>query len=164
MKYRILFTLFMLSSLALHSQDHKFQSLFVYNFAKYIEWPSAKKQGDFVIGVIGGQAAVAQFKNTLEGKTKGTQKILVQQLTTASAYTNCHIIFVTAEQHSMIDKITEAVGQQPVLIITEKEGALKEGSSINMFIKNGKMAFEINEQIKKSSLKVSSEVMRLAHS
>jgi YfiR/HmsC-like len=164
MKYKILFTLFMLSSLALRAQDHKFQSLFVYNFAKYIEWPTAKQQGDFIIGVIGGQAAVAQFKNTLEGKTKGTQKIVVQALTTASSYTNCHMIFVTADQHNAIGKITEAVGQQAILIVTEKEGALKEGSSINMFIKNGKMAFEINEQIKKSNLKVSSEVMRLAQS
>jgi hypothetical protein len=164
MKFKGPLILLMLAALGLQAQDHKFQSLFVYNFAKYIEWPSSKQQGDFVIGIVGGSAAVTQFKNVLEGKTKGTQKIVVQAINSPGAYTTCHMIFVTAEHNNAISKITAAVGQEPILIVTEKEGALKDGSSINMVIKNGKMAFEINEQLKNSKLKVSSEVMRLAQS
>lgn len=164
MKYKFFISFFILSSLVLRAQDHKFQSLFVYNFAKYIEWPATKQQGDFVIGIVGSPAAIAQFKSTLEGKTKGTQKITVQALTANSTYTNCHMIFISADQNALITKITQAVGTQSVLIVTEKQGALKEGSLINMFIKNGKMAFEINDQIKNFNLKVSSEVMRLAQS
>jgi hypothetical protein len=146
------------------AQDYKIQSLFVYNFAKHIEWPSDQQKGDFVVGVLGNPAAVDQFKASMGSKSKGVQKIIVQDLASGNAFDKCHIIFIASEQTGQLTKIKQAIGAANVLIVTEKDGSIKQGSSINMFLKNGKMAFEINQLIKSSSLKVSAEILRLAQS
>jgi YfiR/HmsC-like len=146
------------------AQDYKIQSLFVYNFAKHIEWPADQQKGDFVVGVLGNSAAVDQFKASMGSKSKGVQKIIVQDLANGNAFDKCHIIFIASEQTGQLTKIKQAIGAANVLIVTEKDGSIKQGRSINMFLKNGKMAFEINQLIKSSSLKISAEILRLAQS
>jgi YfiR/HmsC-like len=166
LKTRDSLKILLLLSLPLWSQaqDYKIQSLFVYNFAKHIEWPTDQQKGDFVIGVLGSSAAIDQFKTSMGTKLKGTQKIVVQDLASSGSFDKCHIIFIATEQTNQLAKIKQAIGNASVLIVTEKDGSIKQGSSINMFLKNGKMAFEINQQIKSSSLKVSAEILRLAQS
>jgi hypothetical protein len=146
------------------AQDYKIQSLFVYNFAKHIEWPADQQKGDFVVGVLGSSAAVDQFKASMSTKSKGTQKIVIQDLASNMAFDKCHIVFIASEQTGQLTKVKQSIGAANVLIVTEKDGSIKQGSSINMFLKNGKMAFEINQQIKSSSLKISAEILRLAQS
>jgi hypothetical protein len=145
------------------AQDHKIQSLFVYNFAKYIEWPANQQEGNFVVGVIGDEVSLKQFKTTLDGRPKGNQKIIVQKALPEN-FKQCQIIFITADKMSQLDKVKQEVAGLPIVIITEKEGALKNGSTINMIQKNGKMGFEIAHQLKNSQLKFSSEILRLAKS
>jgi hypothetical protein len=150
--------------LASHSQDHKIQSLFVYNFAKYIEWPADLQKGDFIVGVVGDDAAFNQFKATLDGRSKGNQKISVQNLSNGGNAKQCHIVFVTSAKMSQMEKVRQEVSGLPIVFITEKEGALKNGSTINMVQKNGKMGFEVADLQKIPQLKFSSEILRLAKS
>jgi YfiR/HmsC-like len=160
---KIALLLAMMLPVLVKAQDHKIQSLFVYNFAKYIEWPSDQQKGDFIVGVVGEEAALKQFKTTLDGRPKGNQKIFVQNASSVN-YKQCHIIFVTSDKIGQLDKVKQDIAGLPIVIVTEKEGALKNGSTINMVQKNGKMGFEIAELPKNSQLKFSSEILRLAKS
>jgi YfiR/HmsC-like len=145
------------------AQDRKISSLFVYNFVKYIEWPTDPQKNEFVVGVAGNEEALKQFKTTLDGRPKGSQKIVVRNLADVTAQ-QCHLIFVTGDRMAQLEKIKQETSGLPIVIVTEKEGALKNGSTINMVQKNGKMGFEILEPPKSSKLKFSSEILRLAKS
>lgn len=160
---KLTFLLAMVVPSLVKAQDHKIQSLFVYNFAKYIEWPANQQGGNFIVGVIGEEVSLKQFKTTLDGRPKGNQKIIVQRALPDN-FKQCQIIFVTADKMSQLEKLTQEVAGLPIVIVTEKEGALKNGSTINMIQKNGKMGFEIADQPKNSQLKFSSEILRLAKS
>lgn len=162
MKLLIVFIL-LYAPLCATCQDHKIQSLFVYNFAKYIEWPENQQQGDFIIGVVATESVVNQFKSSLEGKLKRSQKIIVQNLLATNSYQQCSIIFIAEDKSDMIAKVKQEMSGSGV-IVTEKAGAIKSGSFINMVQSNGKMNFEISDQLKNKNLKVSSELLRLAKS
>jgi hypothetical protein len=49
------------------------------------------------------------------------------------------------------------------MVVSESDGAGMKGSDINFVIKDGKLAFELNQAaVSKKSLKVSMELSRLA--
>ena len=47
---------------AAYAQKTKYQSIFIYNFCKYIKWPDDFNKGKFFIGVLG----EAEFQGDLE--------------------------------------------------------------------------------------------------
>jgi hypothetical protein len=145
------------------AQDHKVESLFVYNFAKYIEWPTERKSGDFVIGVVGDEATVLEFRNTLEGKLKDAQKIVIKDAN-AGAYNSCHLVFVAPSKSAQLPRVRKDTTDPAVVIVTEKSGSLSEGSTINMVKENGKLQYEITDRLKDYSVKISSQLLRLAKS
>jgi hypothetical protein len=73
----------------------KFETLYLYNFTKMIEWPSNKKSGDFVIGIVGKGDVNKYASAMLNGKMVGSQKIVVKEFSSVSAASGCHVLFLT---------------------------------------------------------------------
>jgi len=144
------------------SQDYKFHSLFIYNFTKYIEWPESYKSGDFVIGVLGKSDIIESLQKMAEIKTVGAQKIQVEVVNDVSAAPKCHMLFIPQGQSGKLEEVLAAFSGKPTLIISERPGLGKKGSGINFVLEEGKWRFELNKTaIESSSLKVSSELMKL---
>ncbi len=55
----------------------KFKAMFTLNFIRYIGWPDAAKEGDFVIGVLKESAIAEQLGSQVVGKKFGTQTIVI---------------------------------------------------------------------------------------
>lgn len=168
-KWIVLFSL-ALVTLGLESFQQDFntvaktQSLFIYNFAsRYIEWPESYKEGGFSIGVLG-ESPLTNFLNDLASTKKVVnQSIEVKKYSGLSEITKCHILIVPKDRQESIGDIMNKVKNHATLIITEKEGAVKQGSVINFVIVENRQKFEINKTaIEKQELKVSSQLLPLA--
>ena len=62
-----------------------------------------------------------------------------------------------------IAAVMEKINTQSILVVTEEPGLALKGSDINFIIKDGKLAFELNQaSVTKQGLKVSNELSRLA--
>jgi len=146
-----------------HSQDYKYHSVFIYNFTKYIQWPSSYQSGDFVIGVFGNSDVIPHLEKMASVKTVGTQKMVVKKFTDVNEINKCHILFIPDQKSGQFDDISSSLNGKPTLVITEKDGLGKKGSSINFIIVGGRYKFELNEEvIANSKLKVSGELAKLA--
>lgn len=148
--------------------DYKIASLFIYNFAQYIQWPANEaSREEFVIGVVGNSPAVAEFKKAVVNRktTKG-QSVKVVVLKDNYDALNCHIVFVPSGESSKINELKEITAQKPVLLVSEKMGLAKKGSHINFFIDDDddfKTKFELNKSaITQHGLRVSSELTAFA--
>lgn len=145
------------------AQDYRLHSGFMYHFTKYIEWPAAKKSGDFVIGVVG-NAPISDALNAMAAsKTVGTQKIVIKKFSNVAAVSDCQILFLSNDSAKDVDEAASKSKSKNYLLVTESNGLAKKGACINFVVVDGKLKFELSKSaVKDAGLKVSSELLGLA--
>jgi uncharacterized protein DUF4154 len=96
-------------------------------------------------------------------KKVGERAIKVNKIMSLDALKKCNILFVSAKKSLQLNEILTKVNGQSILVITEEPGMGAKGSNINFIMKDGKLAFELNQSaFGKQNLKVSTELTRLA--
>ena len=151
-----------LATLAI-AQNYKVHTVFMYSFTRYVQWPAEYNQGDFEIMVLGDSPILDELKEMAKSRKAGDRDIKITKINSPSDIRKCNMIFIPDAKASQIGKVLGAVGGQPIMVISESEGAGLQGSDINFVIKDGKLAFELNQAaVNKKNLKVSMELSRLA--
>ena len=156
----LLLTLCVLPTVA---QNYKMHSVFVYSFTRYVIWPDAYTTGDFEITVLGDSPIIDELKTMAQTKKVGDRAIKITRISSPSEIKKCNILFVSAGKTALIPEVMEKVNNQSILVISEESGAAQKGSNINFIVKDGKLAFELNQaSVNRQGLKVSNELSRLA--
>ncbi|OFY50884.1 MAG: hypothetical protein A2Y87_10705 [Bacteroidetes bacterium RBG_13_46_8] len=143
----------------------KAQAMFIFNFCRLTEWPASYRTGPFKIAVLGTTAVADELEMYTRGKKVGTQEIQVIRFKAAEDISSCHILFVPFSRSKQLTEIASSLqgAGKSVLIITEKNGALNEGSAINFIIQEDKLKFELKgENASKNGIKVSSKLQEMA--
>jgi hypothetical protein len=149
------------------------KAAYLYNFAMYAEWPRTAAGGDpknFYIGVLGKGDLNAPLKKLAASKTVKDKPIILYHFPSIKDYKPCHILFVAAEpaedkKESAADRLAAALKQtkrKPVMIVTESEGLAQKGATVNFFIEENVVKFEINQDaVKEAGLQISPRVLQL---
>ncbi len=142
----------------------KVKSIFLYNFTKYIEWPSNYKKGNFVIGLLGASSSLAaELDKMATSKSVGNQKFAIKSYSSVSGMDVCHILFISPECTIPFNEITGKLKGKATLIVTEKPGLAQKGAAINFVVIDNKQKFELNKSnAEKYSLKVANSLTQLA--
>jgi hypothetical protein len=90
--------------------------------------------------------------------------IVIRRFASMAEYRPCHVLFVggsvSAEQKALA---IQAAHTSPVLLVGEEPGFANQGGTINFFLDENKIRFEINaEAAKREQLKISSKLLSLA--
>src|SRR5688572_9226142 len=145
------------------AQNYKMHSVFIYSFTRYVQWPDAYNQGDFEIMVLGDSPIFDELKAMAQAKKVGDRPIKITKIKEASEIRKCNILFLSTTKSAQIAEVMEKVNTQSILVVTEEPGLAQKGSDINFIVKDGKLAFELNQaSVNKQGLKVSIELTRLA--
>jgi len=146
--------------------EYEIKVAFIYNFAKYVEWPeetALDSGGVFIIGVLGDDPFGALLDRLAHNRTIGDKPIMIRRFERFEDYTPCHILFVAASEQERLPAIVEALADSPVLLIGDTEGFARRGVAVNFFIEESKVRFEVNpEAAARAGLKISSKLLRLA--
>lgn len=146
-----------------YAQNYKLRTVVVYSFTRYVVWPDGHNTGDFEIKVLGDSPFVEELNVMAQSKKVGDRPIKVSKVTSISGIGNCHILVVPASKSSELASVLQAVEGKSVLVVTEEPGMGQKGSDVNFIDRDGKLAFELNQNsINKRKLKVSTELTRLA--
>ena len=116
---------------------------FIRIFPKYIEWPSNKKSGDFVIGVVGDAELANALSDAMKEKTVGSQPIKIVQYATGSEIDKCHMVYLSPDKSSDINTVISKGKKNHTLIVTDKEGMISK-SSINFVFVDSRLKYELN--------------------
>ena len=164
MKKALSIILFLIGSTFAEAQTQKYQSVFIYSFTRYVQWPDTYNQGDFEILVLGDSPIINELKSMAQAKKVGEGRaIKVTKINGPAEIRKANILFVSANKSGQLAEVMEKVSSQAILVITEEPGMGVKGSNINFIVKDGKLAFELNQtSMSKQNLKVSSELSRLA--
>ncbi|HTE29342.1 MAG TPA: YfiR family protein [Chryseolinea sp.] len=144
-------------------QNYKMHSVFIYSFTRYIQWPEAYNQGDFEILVLGDSPILEELKAMAQAKKVGDRTIKVSKISAAADIRKCNMLFLAGGKSAQIAEVMEKVNSLSTLVVSEEPGLCAKGSDINFIVKDGKLAFELNQaSVTKRGLKVSNELSRLA--
>lgn len=136
-------------------QQYKLKRAYLYNFARYVEWPQNAGPGDdktFVIAVLGPNP-FGNALDSLAGEMVQDRKIVVRLFASAKDYQPCHILFLSAEadekaeEKTVNDRLKAALTKtkgSPVLVVSDTEGLAQKGTIINFSIVGNSLKLEIN--------------------
>jgi hypothetical protein len=145
------------------AQNYKMHTVFIFSFTRYIQWPSTYNGGDFEILVLGDSPIVEELKSMAQVKKVGDRSIKITKINSPSEIRKCNMLFIPAAKSEQIDEVLEKVTTQSILVVTEEPGLGAKGSNVNFILKEGKLAFELNQAAaSKQGLKISNELSRLA--
>ena len=144
--------------------EYQLRAAFVYNFAKFVEWPRESfEAADSPIQVcIAGEASVAEaFQHVLGSKTVDKRELIVLRLTKPGVPGNCQILYHAGDSKNFPLAAFLVTGD--VLSVGESEEFAARGGMIRLLREADRLRFVIyRENVERSHLKVSSKLMALS--
>ena len=140
------------------------KAAFVYNFAKFTEWPKDRPDSETgpVILCIGANSRLRAAVDELQGKLIGSRPMRTLTLTDGANAALCHVLFVD-------DSIPPRLRQQAetdlygVLTVSDLPNFARTGGNIGFYTSANQLRFQINlDAARRSGIGFSSKLLRLA--
>jgi hypothetical protein len=148
------------------AQEYQIKAAFLFNFAKFVEWPSGtfpNAKSPITIGVLGQNVFGHYLEDTTRGKTVQNRPFEIKEFKSASEAGHCQILFVSPSVKGDLSEIIKDLHNASVLTVSETDQFLKAGGMVNFIIEDDKIHFEINDRAAKAAgLKISSKLLSLA--
>ena len=161
----------LLPVVSVHTQEsqpteYQLKAAFLFNFAKYVEWPAAAfpdKTSPLIIGVLGKSPFDGDLEQTIGNKTINDRSLQIKEFHSVAEATNCHILFICTSEKKRLPEIFGGLRNAHVLTVGEADRFTQTGGMINFVPEGNKIRFEINDgAAKKARLKISSKLLNLA--
>lgn len=165
---KVYFTLFMLFAFLFiqkaDAQLERYQSTFIYNFTRLVQWPNLQNELVFKIGVLGhNHPIISELQASASERNVGGRPIEIVALSANDDLTSCHILFVPNNQLSVLRRSASALNNSPVLVITESHGRMPAEASINLYVENERMVYQLDEEGTRSrNLTLSRQIVNFA--
>ena len=143
---RISFLLLLgLLTLPVPGQQSMFKALFMFNFAKYIEWPNQESQKEFIIAVYGENEIIPELEKLAAARKINNKPIVIKTVKSPSEAPEAHLFYLPTNSSNKIDEVISFYKEKPTLIVTDKANLINKGAGINYITKGGKMKFEVKK-------------------
>lgn len=149
----------------LATSEFAVKAAYLYQFGRYVEWPSRSKPDDepFTICVWAADSLATTLEATVKGEDIRGQRIAAKRLPAIKDLTGCRILFIgRSERDQMAGALRLAQGQ-PILTVGEGAEFVRSGGMIAFTQLDRKIKFEVNLPAAESAtLTVSSQLLRHA--
>jgi hypothetical protein len=149
------------------NREYAIKAAYLYQFGRYVQWPANAFTSDgspLVIGVLGTDPFGGVLEEIARTKRIDGRPITLRRFASMAEYTPCHILFISSsvgpeQKAAAIQKAQRS----PLLLVGEEPGFAEQGGTINFFLDENKVRFEINSEVaKQDQLKISSKLLSLA--
>lgn len=146
--------------------EYEIKAAFLYNFAKFVEWPPgafSDPRQPLEICVFGQDPFGHALGDVLFGKTIGEHPVSLGYAKQAPDLAGCQIIFLTTTETSRLPEVLGSPHIRNVLIVGESEGFAAAGGTIQFVLDQNRVRFVINpDAADRAGLKISSKLLALA--
>jgi hypothetical protein len=146
--------------------EYQVKAAFLYNFAKFVDWPAQSFKGPnapIAICIVGQNPFGTMLEDTVNGKALEGRPFVVRTISDVQQAGGCHILFVSSSERKHVQPILESIRTPGVLTVGETEGFAAKGGIINFKLDGGRVRFEINvDAAAKEGLQIRSNLLSLA--
>jgi hypothetical protein len=138
--------------------EYRVKAAFLYNFARFVDWPAAMASGPLTICLADRNPFGGALDATLRGERIGGREVVARVITAPSP--GCHVLFVP-EDASAAPYLRDR--QAPTLTVGESDDFIAMGGIVNFVREGGNVRFEIDAMAaERAGLRISSRLLRLA--
>lgn len=143
--------------------EYQVKALFLYNFAKFFEWPKTMREDPLCIGVVGRDPFGGTLEKIVKSQPPAAHSFLVRHYRTAAEARDCHIVFIPATDPRRIRAALDSLNGSSVVTVGESPGFCESGGILNFELVEGTVRFEINtDAVERTGLKASSKLLSVA--
>ena len=144
--------------------EYEVKAAFLYNFARFVEWPrDPDSDGEFVVTVLGRDPFGSALDNTLRGKTVDQRQIVVRRISRSEDVGRSQIVFICDSEKERLPAILKSLEAAPVLTVGEMDEFAERGGVIRFKVEQDRIRLEINvAAAERSRLRISSQLLKLA--
>ncbi|HEX7184168.1 MAG TPA: YfiR family protein [Thermoanaerobaculia bacterium] len=146
--------------------EYEVKAAFLYNFAKFVEWPGSTFESPtdpLVLCVFGDDPFGESLDAVVQGETVGGRRLVVHRTRETAQLRGCHVVFLSQRTRERYPQVLDSLRGTSVLTVGEGEGFLTQGGMIRFVLDQNRVRFEINlDAAERNRLKLSSQLLRLA--
>ena len=154
------------SSSAQEVTEPSLKAAFLYNMAKFVEWPSdvLPDTASLTACVVGDTPVGRALERTVIGRTVSGRAVVVSRIAADASPRACHLLYVSGLAPAQVQQMAAASRGAPILTVIDVETAShRPGGVAHMFVENGKLRFNVDQGLaKRSRLQISSKLLALA--
>lgn len=146
------------------AQPAAVKAAFLYRFTHYVQWPQPLEPGQpFTIAVLGGDEVAEALIPVLAERRVHDSPAVVRTLSSIKEVDDARVLYVgPAYVGSLVDIATRLRGR-PILLVTDRDGALGDGGMINFVMVERRVRFEISlTPVRQSGLNVGAGLLSVA--
>jgi hypothetical protein len=116
------------------------QAAYLYNFVKYIKWPTEPEK--FVIGFFGDEEMMNVLEKTLKEKKVRGREVILKKVATPEESLECHVVYLSESSSGKFAQVKDAAAESHILIVTEKD-MIKKGAAISFVVEDERLRFKL---------------------
>jgi hypothetical protein len=144
--------------------EYEVKAAYVYNFAKFVEWPDTEPLSSLTVCIYGKDPFGGFLDEAVRGKLVHTLSVAVRRLAEGDeSWDSCQILFFgVGNSNPRIDALVARLRGRSILTIGETDGFAERGGMIGLVVDRGRVRFDINlAAIAEARLQVSSRLVEL---
>lgn len=150
-----------LASLALAGDEIAVKAAYLYNFAKFIQWPDEERATLRLC--VTGEDNFGNSLDSLIGKPVRHMQLAVRRGVSLQEIPQCDLIFVPAGYEQSLLRVRQVVNSYPILIVTESTSTLPKGAMIALIQADNRIVFEVDlSTTRLFGFQVSAKMLQLA--
>ena len=140
------------------------KAAFLFNFAKFVEWPVETPQGGALGVCVLDEAAVEDsLAQLVNGAPTGPRSVTLVKGARNRSLRGCHVLYIGDTEPARIAATLDELKNAPVLTVGDGDQFARHGGMIGLFIEDGRMRFAINaDAAQRAGLRLSSRLLSLA--
>lgn len=144
--------------------EYQLKAVFLYNFARYVEWPENRLPSGAPIQlcVVGRDPFGATFA-PLTGRQVQGREVRVRVLTHGDEGTECHMVFIADSEGRRLGAHLRALAGRAILTVSDIEGFVDAGGCIGFVTVDDRVRFDVNLAAAQGDhLKLSAQLLKVA--
>lgn len=145
--------------------EEQIKAGYLYNFAKFTEWPSTTlpSAADIQVCLLG-SGLVIDAMDALDGKSTGEHHLHIQHIAREQQASNCQVLFISQSEQARFQVALQAVKNMPILTVSDIENFAEAGGAIGFLVRDSKVKFEVNlETVRNSTLHLPGQLLNIAY-
>src|ERR1700728_1304378 len=140
------------------------KAAFLYRFNGYVDWPSqATADTQFTIAVLDAEGVASELGRLLQNRQIQNRPAQVRSIKNLRELDGAQMLYIGGSHRDDLRRMISSVAGRPVLIVTNQDGGLDAGSSVNFLLIDQRVRFEISlDAAQASGLRVASELLAVA--
>jgi hypothetical protein len=154
---------------AMHAQEvseYALKAAFLYNFAKFVQWPAGAFSGasaPLVLCTYESNKVGNALRGIVNNKTIRGRSLAVKEIEDISESNVCQVLFMGRSASRNEKSILAAIRRRSILVVGETPNFAKDGGAISFVVQDNRLRFVVNlRATDRAGLKLSSKLLSLA--